>query len=201
MKHDDAPLLIVKGERIGLGPLRRELIPQYHAWVNDLAVQRTTRHPRVIAKEVIEDGLDHWDDSSRTVSFTIYEIEADPDEPRPVGIAGLKDVDFRNRTAEYEIVIGESDARGRGFGTETTRLVLDYAFTVLSLQNVMLTVYANNPAGIHAYEKAGFRQFGRRTSAIELAGERSDVIFMEAMAKDFDSPVLRQVMLPPDHNP
>lgn len=39
---------------------------------------------------------------------------------------------------------GESDARGRGVGTEVTRLVLDYAFTILGLHNVMLRVYSYN---------------------------------------------------------
>jgi RimJ/RimL family protein N-acetyltransferase len=61
--------------------------------------------------------------------------------------------------AEYGIVIGEPDCQGRGYGTETTSLMLDYAFTVLGLHNVMLTVMAYNLAGIRTYEKAGFRQW------------------------------------------
>ncbi len=36
---------------------------------------------------------------------------------------------------------------GRGYGTETTRLMLDYAFTALGLHNVMLTVFVFNAAG------------------------------------------------------
>jgi RimJ/RimL family protein N-acetyltransferase len=117
--------------------------------------------------------------------------------PQPVGLAGLKDVDYRNRTAEFVIVLGEERARGRGYGTEATRLVLDYAFTVLSLRNIMLTVYANNPAGLRAYEKAGFREFGRRTTAVEVAGQHFDVIYMEALAADFEGSSLRERFLPP----
>ena len=42
------------------------------------------------------------------------------------------------------------------YGTEATRLVLDYAFTALGLHSVMLTCYEFNLAGRRAYEKVGF---------------------------------------------
>ena len=42
------------------------------------------------------------------------------------------------------------------------RLLLDYAFTVLGLHSVMLTVVEYNHAGRRCYEKAGFREMGRR---------------------------------------
>jgi RimJ/RimL family protein N-acetyltransferase len=56
-------------------------------------------------------------------------------------------VDHRNRSATFGILIGEPECRGKGYGTETTRLMLDYAFTTLGLHNVMLTVFEFNPAG------------------------------------------------------
>lgn len=197
MSDAGAPFIITQGQRTGLGHFRKDLIPLYHRWYNDPAVQRTTYHPQVVSIEALEADFDSYIRSDKNQPFTIYEL-SETSAHRPIGAAGLKDVDFRNRTAEFAILIGESDARGRGYGTEATRLVLDYAFTVLSLRNVMLNVYANNPAGVRAYEKAGFREFGRRTAAIEVAGECLDVIYMEALARDFDSPVLRDIMLPPD---
>ena len=198
MSENATPQIVVQGERVGLGFFRKDLIPLYHRWFNDLAVQRTTSRPRLIPLEGIESEFDAFVQSESNQPFTIYELANNDALRRPVGVANLKHVDHRDRTAEFEIIIGEPDARGKGYGTETTRLVLDYAFHVLSLRNVMLTVYANNPAGIRAYEKAGFREFGRRTAAIEVAGESFDVIYMEALARDFDSPVLRDIMLPPD---
>jgi diamine N-acetyltransferase len=40
-------------------------------------------------------------------------------------------VDYCNRSASFGILIGEPDCRGKGYGTETTRLMLDCAFTDL----------------------------------------------------------------------
>jgi RimJ/RimL family protein N-acetyltransferase len=188
--------LYVRGERVGLGELRRELLEHYQRWSNDPVVQRTTRHPQLFSVGDVEAGFERYMRSDDSQGFTIYELAQGADA-RPVGVAGLKDIDQRNRTAEIDIVIGEPDARGRGLGTEATRLVLDYGFSVLGLRNIMLAVYANNPAGLRAYEKAGFREFGRRTDAVEVAGELFDVVFMECLADGFQSPALRELFMPP----
>jgi RimJ/RimL family protein N-acetyltransferase len=55
--------------------------------------------------------------------FTIYERET----LRPIGNTALHGVDHRNRSASFGIMIGEPECRGKGLGTETTRLMLDYA--------------------------------------------------------------------------
>lgn len=74
--------------------------------------------------------------------------------------------------------------------------MLDHAFTVLGLRNVMLKVYAFNPAAIRAYEKAGFREFGHRHQAIEMNGQPWDVLYMECLRDDLESPVLGEVFRP-----
>lgn len=87
-------------------------------------------------------------------------------------------------------MIGEPSFWGRGFGTETTRLVLDHAFHVLGLHNVQHAVFSNNPRGVRADEKAGFRVIGRRRGAYRLGQRRYDEILMDAFAGEFDSPTL-----------
>ena len=86
--------------------------------------------------------------------FTIYERET----LRPIGNTGLHGVDHRNRSATFGILIGEPECRGKGYGTESTSMMLDYALTALGLHNVMLTVLEFNPAG------TGF-QFCKQTLA------------------------------------
>ena len=48
--------------------------------------------------------------------------------------------------------------------------MLDYAFTALGLHSVMLIVDEFNLAGRRAYEKAGFREFGRRRQCHWIGG-------------------------------
>jgi RimJ/RimL family protein N-acetyltransferase len=146
-------ILTIEGEHVALGPLRRNLIPLYQRWMNNLGTMRTLDlppYPMTMEKE--QDRYDGVSRAESDVSFTIYESET----LRPIGNTGLHEVDYRNRTVSFGI-IGEPECRGKGYGTETTLLMLDYAFTALGLHNVMLIVFEFNDAGINAYQKAGFK--------------------------------------------
>jgi RimJ/RimL family protein N-acetyltransferase len=61
---------------------------------------------------------------------------------------------------------------------------------MLGLHNVMLTVLPTNAAAIRAYEKAGFKRIGLRRDALSVMGGRGDEVLMDAVASEFDSPVL-----------
>ncbi len=130
--------------------------------------------------------------NEREAHFAIYERAT----WRPIGTTMLMDIDLENRRAEFGIIIGEPDCRGKGYGTETTRLMLDYAFTARGLNNVLLTVNAYNLAGLRAYEKAGFREFGRRRACRFMGGRMWDLVYMDALAAEFVSPILEQVFVP-----
>ena len=77
---------------------------------------------------------------------------------------------------------------------ETTRLVLDYGFTALGLHNVMLVVDSYNERGIRAYTRAGFKTIGRRREAHRLGGRPFDLILMDCLASEFQSPDLHQLL-------
>ena len=72
----------------------------------------------------------------------------------------------------------------------------DTDFTVLGLHNVMLTMTEYNLAGIHAYEKAGFRQIGRRRQVKWMKDRLWDVIYMDCLSTEFESPVLGRLFVP-----
>jgi diamine N-acetyltransferase len=189
------PVLNIVAERIALGPLRRELAPYVLGWFNDFA---TTRALGDIVPPWTADRLRSWFEMEETTPslfpFVIY--ARDGDDWQPIGTTALLDVDFRNGTAEFGIIIGEPAARGRGYGTAVTRLMLDYAFSALGLRSVLLTVYSFQLAGQRAYMKAGFREIGRQREAYWQAGAWHDRVYMEALARDFESLVLARVFVP-----
>jgi len=191
LKHE--PPIIVRGRRAGLGPLRRELIPTYARWQTDLEVLRgmgtSGQVPRVEATEAWYDQATRPD--STDVYFTIYDL----DDLAPVGTALLVRVDQHSGTAEFGITIG--GRRNLGLGTEATRLVLDWAFTVMGLHNVLLVTFSWNLAAIRAYTKAGFREIGRRRGAVVTLGRRYDQVLMDATAEEFSDSVLAS-HIPPD---
>lgn len=181
-KRDAAPVINVAGERVALGPLRRDLVPLYQRWLNDFSHGRNfddTPEPWT-TERAIELFEARAVSSSDTIMFTIYELP----HRRPIGYTMLDDISFRHRSAEFAIHIGEDDAHGKGYGTETARLMLDYAFADLSLHSVYLTVAEYNLAGLRAYQRAGFREVGRRRQAWRMGGRFWDEIIMDCLSDE-----------------
>jgi diamine N-acetyltransferase len=184
----ERPILSIEGDLVAVGPLRRDLLPTYQRWLNDLGTTRTLDlPPQPMTMEKEQAWYEGQSKTDHDTPFTIYERET----LRPIGNTGLHEIDHRNGTATYGIVIGELDCRGKGYGTETTRLMLDFAFTALGLNNVMLMVFGFNPAGIRAYEKAGFKEIGRRRKCRMMGGKLWDDIYMDCLSSEFERPVTR----------
>jgi diamine N-acetyltransferase len=184
------PDFVVVGERVALGPLRPDLAGLYAEWMNQLEVRRGLDQMGVATPESQEKWVaENIEKGARrepeTVEFTVY----DRADATPIGTAGLLDIAHANGTAEFAIVLGER--RGQGLGTETTRLVLDFAFHVLKLRNVLLETLEWNVAGLRAYERAGFRRIGVRRGAVMSRGRATDVVIMDAVPEDFGASVLR----------
>jgi diamine N-acetyltransferase len=184
------PDFIVVGEKVALGPLRTDLAATYARWMNQLEVRRgldnmgiaTPQSQEKWVEENLEKGAKP---EPEAVEFTVY----DRTDSTPVGTAGLFQISHAHATAKFGIAIGER--RGQGLGTEATRLVLDFAFHVLQLRNVLLETLAWNLAGLTAYERAGFRRVGVRRGAVMSRRRATDLVIMDAVPEDFGPSVLR----------
>jgi RimJ/RimL family protein N-acetyltransferase len=188
----DAPLLNIVGEKVALGPLRKDLVPTYLRWMNDFNTLRTLG---VLPAPMLLEQEEQWyqrrvEANGNSVFFTIYVCETG----QAIGNTSL-DVDRVNRAATFGILIGEPEARGKGYGTEATRLMLDYAFTALGLHHVMLNVYEYNLAGQRAYARAGFKEVGRLRQAHFMGGRQWDVVVMDCIAAEFESPLLAKLLV------
>ncbi len=101
-------------------------------------------------------------------------------------------IDHSFGRCEFGIFLGRR--RGSGIGTDATRLALDWAFHMLNLRNVLLETYDFNAQARRAYERAGFREIGRRRDAVSALGRRWDAILMDAVASDFQGSVLTRLL-------
>jgi len=155
----------IPGERIYLSPINPDDAELYTKWLNDLEVTR-------------------WLGSTGSV----FSLPADGDNPRGgdrlIGGTGFNGINQANRRATLGIFIGEAEDRSKGYGTEALRLLVDFGFKWLGLNNIDLHVHSSNARAIRCYEKAGFRAYGRRTGAILHDGEWMDDVLMEILAKD-----------------
>jgi [ribosomal protein S5]-alanine N-acetyltransferase len=94
-----------------------------------------------------------------------------------IGQARLHSLDTEVRRARYAVGIFNPAYWGRGYGSESTQLVLAYAFGPLKLHRVDLRTLTYNTRAIRCFEKCGFVREGIERETIFLEGEwHSDVI-------------------------
>ncbi|MBO3724472.1 GNAT family N-acetyltransferase [Actinomyces bowdenii] len=86
----------------------------------------------------------------------------------------LLDWDEANRSCGFRALIGKQ-GRGRGLGTEATRLIVEHGLGAMGLHRISLEVYDINPRARHVYEKVGFIHEGTGRQALLLDGEWVDV--------------------------
>ena len=188
--EDQQPIINIAGEKVALGPLRRDVVPLHQKWSNDLKVTRFLGAMRPVTLEADEDEYSRVSKQENDALFTIYEKP----RLRPIGTTSLNHIDYANRTAEFGIMIGDKESWGKGYGTEVARLMLDYGFTCLGLHNICLWVYAANKRGIRAYQRAGFKMAGRVRQGQRLGGQAYDNILMDCLATEFQGGTLRYLM-------
>ena len=164
------------GKNITLRPILLEDLPYLNAWKNDYLVFRNLGggyQPISIdqQKEWMNNMIDLTGNSKRLI------IEKDD---TPIGMIGLYDINYINRNCEFGIYIGEEKYHGKGYGTEATEKILNYAFNNLNLEKVKLLVNQGNPA-IKMYERLGFHEVGWLKKERFVEGNYVDVLMMEKL--------------------
>jgi diamine N-acetyltransferase len=177
-----SPVMNMRGEKVGIGPLRPELLETYARWLNDFdLLSLMDRRFRPLTADWIQTWYERQSRATGdSLVFTIWDM----DTMTPIGNTALQDIDGRTRTAEFGIFIADQEFRGEGRGTEATRLMLRFAFETLSLENVMLRVYEYNEPAISVYERVGFRLIGRRRGAQRREGRTWDILLMDITPDD-----------------
>jgi RimJ/RimL family protein N-acetyltransferase len=174
---------IIRGEHVYLRPSERSDVPTFVRWFTDADVIRNLamRAPMSLAAE--ERWFDRMLESQgREIHHFVICLLADD---RAIGTVGLHDVDLRHGTAEFGIAIGEKGEWGRGYGTDATRAICDFGFAELRLERIGLFVYADNPRGRRAYEKAGFVHEATLRRAHYARGDHEDVHVMSILRAEW----------------
>lgn len=121
-------------------------------WRNDPDIWKLTgrKWNNIVTLEMEEQWLEKVIINANEKRFAICVNE----DEKYVGNVQLTDI--RDNKAQFHIFIGEKSYWGKGIATEATKLVLDYGFGVLKLEEIYLHVKEGNPAAIKAYRKCGF---------------------------------------------
>ncbi|MFW9892297.1 MAG: GNAT family N-acetyltransferase [Candidatus Thorarchaeota archaeon] len=123
--------------------------------------------------------LDPWKDGSM-----ILAIE-DKKSGEFLGSVSLFNIAKQHKRAEFGIAIHKPENMGKGYGTDTTRVMLWVAFHILGLNSVNLLTLDDNQRAQKAYEKAGFKRAGVFRQGAYLKGVFHDFIIMDILKDEF----------------
>ena len=176
------PQRLLAGDRVRLTAIEAADYAEIASWSADSGYLRNLRTSGAApesTEHVAAFGAADAADPNR-FSFAIREN----DQPDIIGIALIKDIEWPNRSGWLAIGIGKETHRGRGLGSETVGLLVDFAFGELNLRRLSLSVISYNQRAVKTYLRFGFVEEGVLRKAIERDGSHHDLLIMGLLASE-----------------
>src|SRR5680860_327650 len=144
---------------VRLRPIERE----------DLAFLRDLANDPVVRKNVV--GWDwplsmadqeRWFEGGPNTAET-QRLIVESDRGVPLGMTGLWDIDWRNRSALTALKLGgDPENRGRGYGAAAVQALMEFAFNDVGLHRLYSTILETNLPSLAVYvRKSGWTEEGR----------------------------------------
>ncbi len=157
----------IENGRVRLRLLEQRDLPLTLAWRNQEQIRKWFFFSDIIAPEQHRAWFDLYRTRNDDFVFVIEDVWS---IYRPVGQVAVYGIDWQARRGEFgRLMIGEADARGKGFANEATRLITSMAFDMLGLNEVYLAVLNDNVSAIKTYLACGFEEIGRDGTSIQMA--------------------------------
>jgi RimJ/RimL family protein N-acetyltransferase len=172
---------MLRGEKVALRAVERDDL----AWIwelrNDEAIEVLAFGPPT-PRSMAE--MEAW--FERTLADRdshVFVIEADG---APVGMCNLRDIDALSRRADLGISLAREQI-GRGYGSDATRVLLEYGFRHLNLHRISLDTLATNERALRAYLACGFVEEGRLRAYGWSQGRYVDSILMGILREEWEA--------------
>lgn len=176
-------MIVFKGERVNLRPMRREDIELAVKYQADEDV--TNNYFMGMNLFPTRDMWEKWYEGiaadSEGFSFAV-ESKAGV----YIGSCHTMWLNWKNRTTYFAVYIGHPDYRSKGYGTEALKLFLSFLFNELGLRKVKLNVFTFNQRAVRCYEKCGFKVDGINRKELYRDGKYHDNLAMSITKEEFE---------------
>lgn len=171
----------LEGTRVYLRPLEMDDVDfMVQITNNDVEMRRLTGTQTPFTRGQIEQYIQRQSQDDTRVSFGIVRR----DDDQLVGEVVINDINRNARSANFRIAIAD-EYTGNGFGTEATRLILNYGFGMLNLHRIELGAYIFNERALHVYEKVGFKREGLKRQSWYYDHLYYDTVIMSILEDEY----------------
>lgn len=175
------PVKFYEGEKIYLRPVEEKDIELFYFGRNNPDVRETLFLFFPMTYEQVKNELNATLSSRDNLTFTIVE----KDTHIPVGQTSFVRIDYISRMATFFLSIWDPEHWSKGYGTEATRLMIDYGFEILNFNRIQLHVAVENKKAIRAYQKCGFKIEGTLREAMYHHNRYCDFHLMAILRSEF----------------
>ena len=173
------------GDRIYLSPRNSEDVEIFTEWLDDFETTDFLGKSGLLT--TLNEEREYLENNTPEASFAIVTLENN----KIIGTVSLEKINHINRCATLGIFIGNKKFRSKGYGTEAIKLILEYGFKYLNLQNIKLDLMEFNGRALKCYQKCGFKEYGRRRKCKYIDGKYYDSISMDILAEEFEGDYIR----------
>jgi RimJ/RimL family protein N-acetyltransferase len=172
---------ILTGRKVCLRPFGRGDLPYIQKWANDAELRRLIGEVTPMSRAETEKWYKELLGDKDRIWFVIVLKE----DGRVIGEAGLLRMFRPWRNTDMTVIIGEKDAWGKGYGTETGHLLLDYAFRRLGFHRISVGVVGFNKRALRFWESLGFKKEGVERDEYCYDNEYSDGVMMSILEDEY----------------
>ena len=171
----------IMGNGLTLRRFEREDVAHVRRWMDDPELRTLVGATSALSEE---EAAKWFERVGNDPSRIWYAIVVDEDDA-VVGEAGLLRLVPEWRTTDMTIIIGEPDRRGKGYGSEAGRLLLDLAFNYLGLHRVAIGVVGFNDGALSFWRRLGFREEGVQRQGYFHDGAFHDFVMMSVLEDEW----------------
>lgn len=164
----------IEGQQIYLRPITREDTDFILEWRNSEEVRPFFIYQEPFTRQGHEKWLQTMIDSGKGYQFIICLKEND----EPVGSTYLRDYEPLHKKAEFGFFLGSPSVRGRGIGSESLGLTLEFAFDRLGLHKVFARAFEDNPASVNSFLKCGFEKEALLRDDVWAGGRFRNIVLL-----------------------
>ncbi len=172
---------MLKGKNLYLSKVETQDMEHMYEWFSNKEFLKFYDYypPVPQTKEQVDKTFYDYENNEESDVFVIKRIE----DGQVIGLAGYDEIVKENKVATLFIGIGSKNFRGKGYGTESMNILLDYGFNDLDFHRIQLNVLEFNESAIALYEKSGFIKEGTYREFVIRDGKRYD-LFLYGLLKN-----------------
>ena len=172
------------GGLVKLRAYKEEDVALAKEFINDYETKRLLAIDAAFPISLWEE--EEWMKSKKNTRGLVYDFAIETlKEGKYIGGCSINKLNVKNRNCTIGIMIGDKEYWGKGYGSDTLKVLIKFIFEELNMNKIKLGVFSFNERAKACYKKIGFKEEGILKDEIFREGKYNDEIIMALFAKDY----------------